>query len=93
MDNKQYITRLSKRASLNYKETQQLVTSVIAMVNGVLSEGDTLAIPAFGNFSVQKNEEYIGFEKTTGQRMLFPPHIEVKFTPGSILAKTINNQQ
>lgn len=93
MDNKQYITRLSKRASLNYKETQQLVTSVIAMVNEVLAEGDTLAIPAFGNFSVQKQEEYIGFDRTTGQRMLYPPHIEVKFTPGTILAKTISNQQ
>lgn len=92
MDNKQYITRLSRRASLNYKETHQLVTSTIDMIVEVLSQNDTLAIPAFGSFATEKSDEYIAVDATSGQRVLYPPKISAKFTPGSILAKTISNQ-
>lgn len=93
MDNKQYITRLSRRATLNYKETQQLVASVISMITEVLSQDDMLAIPAFGTFGTEKRDEYIGVDEKSGQRMLFPPSITAKFTPGTILTKSIGNQQ
>ena len=93
MDNKQYITRLSRRASLNYKETQQLVNSTIAMITDVLSQGDMQAIPSFGTFSTEKTEEYIAVDEKTGRRMLFPPSVSVKFTPGTILIKSIGSQQ
>lgn len=93
MDNKQYITRLSRRATLNYKETQQLVTSAIAMITEVLSQDDTLAIPAFGTFGTEKREEYISVDTTTGRRMLFPPSLKATFTPGTILTKSIGNKQ
>lgn len=89
MDNKQYITRLSRRASLSYKETQQLVSSTIEMLLEVLSQNDTLAIPAFGSFSTEKTDEYITVDSVTGQRVLYPPRISAKFTPGSILEKNI----
>lgn len=93
MDNKQYITRLSRRASLNYKETQQLVSSTIAMITDVLSQDDILAIPAFGTFEAEKHDEYIAVDETSGKRMLFPPSISAKFSPGTILTKSIGNQQ
>lgn len=95
MDNKQYITRLSRRATLNYKETQQLVTSAIAMMTEVLTQGDTLAIPAFGTFGTEKKDEYIAVDEQWGQRMLYPPSITATFTPGTILIKSLTdrNQQ
>lgn len=93
MDNKQYITRLSRRATLNYKETQQLVTSAIAVIAEVLSQDDALAIPAFGSFGTEKKEEYISVDNATGRRMLFPPSLKATFTPGTILIKTISNKQ
>lgn len=95
MDNKQYITRLSRRATLNYKETQQLVSSAIAMITEVLAQDDSLAIPAFGTFSTEKQDEYIAFDKETGRRTLYPPTLTAQFTPGTILTKSISstNQQ
>lgn len=93
MDNKQYITRLSRRATLNYKETQQLVSSAITMITEVLAQDDLLAIPAFGTFETEKKDEYIAVDGNSGQRMLYPPSVIAKFTPGTILTKSISNQQ
>ncbi|MDE6345391.1 MAG: HU family DNA-binding protein [Muribaculaceae bacterium] len=93
MDNKQYITRLSRRATLNYKETQQLVSSAITMITEVLAQDDLLAIPAFGTFETEKKDEYIAVDENSGQRMLYPPSVIAKFTPGTILTKSISNQQ
>lgn len=93
MDNKQFITRLSRRATLNYKETQQLVNSAISMITEVLSQDDALAIPAFGTFKAEKHDEYIGFDEKTGCRMLYPPSVTADFIPGTILSKSINSQQ
>lgn len=93
MDNKQYITRLSRRATLNYKETQQLVSSAITMITEVLAQDDLLAIPAFGTFETEKRDEYIAVDENSGQRMLYPPSVIAKFTPGTILTKSISNQQ
>lgn len=92
MDNKQYITRLSRRATLNYKETQQLVNSAISMITEVLSQDDSLAVPAFGTFQAEKHDEYIGFDEKSGCRMLYPPSVTAKFIPGIILSKSISNQ-
>lgn len=89
MDNKQYITRLSRRATLNYKETQQLVTSAIAMITEVLAQDDSLAIPAFGTFESEKKDEYIAVDEESGRSMLYPPTVTAKFTPGTILTKSI----
>ncbi len=95
MDNKQYITRLSRRATLNYKETQQLVASTIAMMTEVLTQDDSLAVPAFGTFATEKKDEYIAVDEHSGQRMLYPPSVTATFTPGTILIKSISerNQQ
>lgn len=92
MDNKQYITQLSRRATLNYKETQQLVSSTIATIIEVLSQDDQIAVPAFGTFSTEKRDEYIDIDQETGARMLFPPSIKAVFTPGTILTKSISTK-
>lgn len=93
MDNKQYITQLSRRATLNYKETQQLVASAISVIAEVLAQNNQIAIPAFGTFSTEKHDEYINIDLGTGKRMLFPPSIATVFTPGTILTKTISTKE
>lgn len=92
MDNKQYITQLSRRATLNYKETQQLVSSTIATITELLSQDDKIAIPSFGTFCTEKQDEYIDTDPNTGKRMLFPPSIKIVFNPGTILSKSINSK-
>lgn len=92
MDNKQYITRLSRRATLNYKETQQLVASTITVLTDVLCQNDSLAIPAFGSFASTKKDEYIDYDPQSGQRMLYPPRITVDFTAGTILSKNLSHK-
>lgn len=87
MDNKQYINKLSRRATLDYKETQQLVNSAVGLISDLLCNGDTIAIPAFGSFAAGKVDEHIETDDSTGQRILMPPSIKVEFTPGTILTK------
>lgn len=62
------------------------------MMAEVLSQNDNLAIPAFGTFSTEKQDEYIGIDPQSGQRMLYPPKVTVEFTPGTILSKNLSNK-
>ncbi len=89
MEHKQYVTKLAKKTSLDYKETASLLQSVTTAIADLLSEGDTLMLPSFGSFSTVKHDESIITDISTGKHMLMPPCIEVEFTPSNILNKHI----
>ena len=89
MDNKQFIMRLAKRMSLDYKETSDLTQAVVALLGETMAVGDKVAIPGFGTFSTVKYDETISIDHSTGKRMLLPPLIEPRFEGSAILMKHI----
>lgn len=90
MDNKQFITRLSKKSSIDYKETASLIASISTAIADILGNGDSIAIPGFGTFSPVKHDEEIRVDLSTGKRILFPPCLTVAYTQSSILNKHLS---
>lgn len=90
MDNKQFNSKLSKRISLDYKETSSLIQAVASTMAELMSEGDKIAIPGFGTFSVNKLNEEISVDLTTGKRLLLPPKIVVEFTPSALMVRRLD---
>lgn len=89
MDTKQFLARLSRRATLDYKETQQMVGAFTAALVETLSEGDALAVPGFGTFATNKEDEKIVVDRVSGHRILLPPCISVTFTSGTSLDRKV----
>ena len=87
MDNKQFISELSQKSGTDQKATQELSKEAFGALVDILCSGDSAAIPGFGTFSTVKENERIGKDLSTGKTYLFPPHIEIAFTPSEKLKK------
>ena len=85
MNNKEFISELSRRFVYTNKDTTQLVSSVINIMTQQLQDGNTVAIQGFGTFEVRKKLERISINPATQQRMLIPPKLELTYKPSAIL--------
>lgn len=81
MNNKEFISELSRRLGHNNKETTQFVSSVLSIMTQELQEGKTIAIQGFGTFEVKKKMERISVNPSTQQRMLIPPKLVLTYKP------------
>lgn len=85
MNNKEFISELSRRFVYTNKDTTQLVSSVINIMTQQLQDGNTVAIQGFGTFEVRKKLEHISINPATQQRMLIPPKLVLTYKPSAIL--------
>ena len=85
MNNKDFISELSRRFGYTNKDTTQLVSSVISAMTQQLQDGNTVAIQGFGTFEVKKKLERISINPATQQRMLIPPKLVLTYKPSAIL--------
>lgn len=85
MNNKEFISELSRRFVYANKDTTQLVSSVISIMTQQLQDGNTVAIQGFGTFEVRKKLERISINPATQQRMLIPPKLVLTYKPSAIL--------
>lgn len=85
MNNKEFISELSRRFVYTNKYTTQLVSSVINIMTQQLQDGNTVAIQGFGTFEVRKKLERISINPATQQRMLIPPKLVLTYKPSAIL--------
>ena len=85
MNNKEFISELSRRFVYTNKDTTQLVSSVINIMTQQLQDGNTVEIQGFGTFEVRKKLERISINPATQQRMLIPPKLVLTYKPSAIL--------
>ncbi len=83
MNNKEFISELSRRMGYKNEETTKLLNNVLNSMGDSFMEGDTVQIPSFGTFEVKKKMERIMISPTTGQRLLVPPKMVLGFKPHS----------
>lgn len=89
MNNKEFISELSRRFVYTNKDTTQLVSSVISIMTQQLQDGNTVAIQGFGTFEVRKKLERISINPATQQRMLIPPKLVLTYKPSAILKEKV----
>ena len=85
MNNKEFISELSRKTGYSNKDTARLVSSVLNIVTQELQEGKTVALQGFGTFEVKKKLERVSFNPVTRQRLLIPPKLILSFRPSTIL--------
>jgi len=81
MNNKEFITQLSRRCNLSTAETQRLTANLINSIAETLENGDSINLSQFGTFEVKKRMERIVVNPGTQQRMLVPPKLVINFKP------------
>lgn len=81
MTNKNFIKELSQRLDCTTREAQDMVHSLIDVMNEEFMAGEPFMIPGFGTFEVKKRMERIIVNPSTHQRMLVPPKLVLGFKP------------
>ena len=92
MDNKTFITGLSRKLDVETHNVYQLTDALIAAIKTSACDLDSVAIPGFGRFETVKNDEYIATDPKDGIKKLFPPSVLLSFTPGSMLKKRLSHE-
>lgn len=81
MNNKEFISELSRRVGYKTDQTQKMLLSVLNAMGDSFLEGDIVQMPNFGTFEVKKKLERVMVNPITGQRMLVPPKMVLGFKP------------
>lgn len=85
MNNKDFISELSRRLGYTIKDTSELASSLLLGMTQELQEGNVVTIQGFGTFEVKKKAERITVNPTTKQRMLVPPKLVLTYRPSAQL--------
>ena len=89
--NEDLTNRLASLLGRERKDIENMMSALSDIIKESLTEGDSVALPSFGTFSVSKEDETITTDLVTGERLLMPPHITPIFTPSSVLRRRISN--
>ena len=89
MNNKEFITELSRRTGNTARDTSSLMTALIAEMTAQLEEETAISVSGFGNFEVKKKLERVVVNPSTKQRMLVPPKMVLNFKPSSNLKEKL----
>lgn len=84
MDKKSLNSRVASLSGTDTRTVSQITEALARVTGEILTEGNTVALPGFGDFSPVKTDERIESD-AQGRRMLMPPSISVCFTPASAL--------
>ena len=79
MNNKEFISELSRRLGYTNKDTTQMVASLLSVMTQELQDGKTIALQGFGTFEVKKKQERISVNPATQQRMFIPPKLVLNY--------------
>lgn len=85
MNNKEFISALSKKTGYKINDTQNIVRTTIHAIVDEMSTGESVFIGNLGTFEVKKRMERIIINPGTGQKMLVPPKLVVNFKTVSTL--------
>lgn len=92
MNNKDFVSELSRRLGYSQKDCSALLGALVAEISGQLEEDRIVSLSEFGNFEVRKKLERVVINPATQQRMLVPPRLVVAFKPSAQLKDKFNEE-
>ena len=93
MNNKDFISELSKKTGLSQEDTQRTVSTLIKALGKCFEEGHDVQIPQVGAFEVKKHKERVLVNTTTQQRKLLPPQVTLHFVPEPVIPSQMMDKE
>ena len=90
MNNKEFITELSKQTNLSIIDSAKLVADAIKILEEHFQQNDVVNIQTFGTFEVKKKMERISVNPTSGKRYLIPPKLMLAFKQSNVVKEKFN---
>lgn len=91
MDSKTFIAELGRRLGESPEDVSAVVSALGSVLADAMKEGDTVAVPGFGNFEPKKRNERESVHPSSGKRILIPPKLTIVFKPSTLLKQKTRN--
>lgn len=85
MNNKEFVTQLSKKLNITQKQTASLLSDFVSIVVDQLANGNSVALGSLGQLEVRQKEQRKIVNPATKKTMLVPPKLVLNFKPSSSL--------
>lgn len=89
MNNKEFITELSRRGGYTTRDATDMILSLVEVMTEQWANNDSIIIQNFGSFEIKKKLERISVNPVTKQRLLVPPKLVLTFRPSNVLKDKI----
>jgi len=89
--NKTELTKqVAAEMSITQREAQRFINVILRTMQDELRENNCMVLQGFGTFSPWEQTERIGRNPRTGTACSIPSRTSVKFKPGKVLLKVLN---
>lgn len=93
MNNKEFISELSRRMGYSVSDTQKMVNDIVDAMSDAFQEGNSVLVYNFGLFEIKKKMERIMVSPSTSQRILVPPKLVLGFKPNVAWKEKLKNDE
>lgn len=90
MTKQELVGEMSENLEISKKKCNETLNVMIEEIVSTLENGGKFIQKGFGTFKTQESNERIGYNPQTGQKMLYPKKIKVKFKASDKLKDEIN---
>lgn len=89
MDTKAFINILAERLGREPEEIAFLSASLAEVLADAVIDGNTVALPGFGQFDPKMRGERLTTHPSTGKKILVPPKLSMVFKPSALLKQKV----
>jgi DNA-binding protein HU-beta len=90
MNKKELIASIAEKSNLTLVQAEAALAAAFDIIQAVMIEQGSVAIPGFGSFATKVREERKGRNPATGKEIVIPKAVVPVFKAGSQLKATIN---
>ncbi|KAA6302143.1 MAG: DNA-binding protein HU [Candidatus Ordinivivax streblomastigis] len=89
MNSSELVKSLAKKLQLSQTEINKRMDDVVTIITAELVKSNLISLSNFGLWETKKRDERVSVNPASGQRMLIPPRIVVKFKPANGLKEQL----
>ncbi|MDR2843307.1 MAG: HU family DNA-binding protein [Candidatus Symbiothrix sp.] len=89
MNSSELVKSLAKKLQLSQTEINKRMDDVVTIITAELVKNNLISLSNFGLWETKKRDERVSVNPASGQRMLIPPRIVVKFKPANGLKEQL----
>lgn len=93
MDSKTFNSTLAAMMDEDARQVGVMTDAFAAILREATRKPADVAIPSFGTFITEKQDETVVKDLSTGHRMMLPPRITMTFQPAAMLRRKLNDHE
>lgn len=90
MRQNQFIAQVANELWESKARTADIIKTIFGSIQDAMAAQDKVVLSGFGTFSTREVKERNGHNPQTGEKLIVPAHVKVKFVPSRATKEALN---